>query len=28
VDPEQSLDDLRLFTAIVDAARAYAGHLT
>jgi putative glutamine amidotransferase len=26
--PEKSLDDLRLFTAIVDAARAYAGHLT
>jgi len=25
--PEQSLDDLRLFTAIVDAARAYAGHV-
>ncbi|OBH97457.1 gamma-glutamyl-gamma-aminobutyrate hydrolase family protein [Mycobacterium sp. E2733] len=23
--PEQSLDDLRLFTAIVDAARSYAG---
>jgi putative glutamine amidotransferase len=26
--PEKSLDDLRLFAAIVDAARAYAGHLT
>ena len=26
--PEKSLDDLRLYTAIVDAARAYAGHLT
>lgn len=24
--PEESLDDLRLFTAIVDAAGAYAGH--
>ncbi|PQM47145.1 Putative glutamine amidotransferase [Mycobacterium talmoniae] len=23
--PEESLDDLRLFAAIVDAARAYAG---
>jgi putative glutamine amidotransferase len=25
--PEQSLEDLRLFTAIVDAARSYAGHV-
>jgi putative glutamine amidotransferase len=24
--PEEALEDLRLFTAIVDAARAYAGH--
>lgn len=26
--PEQSLDDLRLFTAIVDAARSYAGRVS
>ncbi len=26
--PEQSLDDLRLFTAIVDAARSYAGRIS
>ncbi len=26
--PEKSLEDLRLFAAVVDAARAYAGHLT